>query len=158
MYAILTGFHVLLSAVLITFVLLQHGRGADAGAAFGSGASATVFGARGSASFLSRGTAIVAALFFANSLILAYLSTGQVEQGSVLQSVVTTEPPQEPASPEVPATDMPVSDTPQVDEQAAVPSDVPATNAEGDAAGSGVPAVDGQKAPSSDIPDVNQNQ
>ena len=72
MQTILTIVQVFLSIALIALVLIQHGRGADAGAAFGSGASATVFGARGSGSFLSRATGILAALFFLTSMALAY--------------------------------------------------------------------------------------
>lgn len=70
---------VLVAIVLIGIILLQHGRGADAGAAFGSGASATVFGARGSSTFLSKTTTVLAALFLANSLMLGYLAA-QVSQ------------------------------------------------------------------------------
>jgi preprotein translocase subunit SecG len=66
-------FHLLLAAAIIALVLLQRGKGADAGAGFGAGASGTVFGARGSASFLSRTTATLAALFITTSLTLAYL-------------------------------------------------------------------------------------
>jgi preprotein translocase subunit SecG len=66
-------FHVLIAAAIVGLVLLQRGRGADAGAGFGAGASGTVFGARGSASFLSRTTATLAALFIVTSLTLAYL-------------------------------------------------------------------------------------
>jgi preprotein translocase subunit SecG len=66
-------FHILLAAAIVGLVLLQRGKGADAGAGFGAGASGTVFGARGSASFLSRTTATLAALFIATSLTLAYL-------------------------------------------------------------------------------------
>jgi preprotein translocase subunit SecG len=66
-------FHVAVTAAIVGLVLLQRGKGADAGAGFGAGASGTVFGARGSASFLSRMTATLAALFFASSLTLAYL-------------------------------------------------------------------------------------
>jgi len=62
--------HVLVSITLIGLILVQHGKGADAGAAFGSGSSSTVFGARGAASFLSRATSILATLFFTLSLIL----------------------------------------------------------------------------------------
>jgi len=75
MQTILTVLHVLLSIGLVGLVLLQHGKGADAGAAFGGGASATVFGARGAGNFLSRATAILAALFFATSIALAYYAT-----------------------------------------------------------------------------------
>src|SRR5688572_21852384 len=65
--------HLLIAAAIVALVLLQRGKGADAGAGFGAGASGTVFGARGSASFLSRTTATLAALFIATSLTLAYL-------------------------------------------------------------------------------------
>ncbi|RMG29311.1 MAG: preprotein translocase subunit SecG [Gammaproteobacteria bacterium] len=71
MYTVLLIFQVLLGIAIVTLVLLQHGKGADAGAAFGSGASATVFGARGSANFLSRTTAVLATLFFINSIALS---------------------------------------------------------------------------------------
>ena len=66
-------FHLLIAASIVALVLLQRGKGADAGAGFGAGASGTVFGARGSASFLSRTTATLAALFIGTSLTLAYL-------------------------------------------------------------------------------------
>lgn len=66
-------FHVLLATAIVGLVLLQRGKGADAGAGFGAGASGTVFGARGSASFLSRMTAMLAALFIVTSLTLAYI-------------------------------------------------------------------------------------
>jgi preprotein translocase subunit SecG len=76
--------HVTIAISMIALILLQHGKGADAGAAFGSGASATVFGARGSASFLSRATAVLAFLFFSNSLVLAYMAGHAVESKSVV--------------------------------------------------------------------------
>ncbi len=72
-YTILLVTEVVLSAALITLILMQHGKGADAGAAFGSGASGTVFGARGAANFLSRTTAILATAFFVNCIALAYI-------------------------------------------------------------------------------------
>jgi len=75
MQTILTVLQVFLSLGLIGLVLIQHGKGADAGAAFGSGASATVFGAQGSGSFLTRLTAILATLFFLTSMALAYYAT-----------------------------------------------------------------------------------
>jgi preprotein translocase subunit SecG len=68
-------FHTIVALVIIVLVLLQRGKGADAGAAFGAGASGTVFGARGSGSFFSRATAVLATLFFATSLTLAYFSS-----------------------------------------------------------------------------------
>jgi len=92
-------FHVLIAAGIVGLVLLQRGKGADAGAGFGAGASGTVFGARGSASFLSRMTATLAALFFASSLTLAYLGGRRPEAPkSVIDRVTvpqtqTQEPP-----------------------------------------------------------------
>lgn len=81
--------HVLTALGLIGLVLLQHGKGADAGAAFGSGASSTVFGSRGASSFLSRATAILAATFFCTSLVLAYFSS---QQGNKPVTSVVSEP------------------------------------------------------------------
>jgi preprotein translocase subunit SecG len=69
--------HTLIALLIIILVLLQRGKGADAGAAFGAGASGTVFGARGSTNFFSRATAVLATAFFASSLTLAYLSSQQ---------------------------------------------------------------------------------
>jgi preprotein translocase subunit SecG len=67
--------HTLIAILIIVLVLMQRGKGADAGAGFGAGASGTVFGARGSSSFFSRATAILATAFFVSSLTLAYLSS-----------------------------------------------------------------------------------
>jgi preprotein translocase subunit SecG len=67
--------HVLVAMAIIGLVLLQHGKGADMGSGFGGGASGSLFGATGSANFLSRATAVLAAVFFASSLGLAYLAT-----------------------------------------------------------------------------------
>jgi preprotein translocase subunit SecG len=69
---VLLAVHVLVAAALVGFVLLQHGKGADMGAAFGSGSSGSLFGAAGSANFLSRTTAILATVFFLSSLGLTY--------------------------------------------------------------------------------------
>ena len=85
--------HVLIAAAIIGLVMLQKGKGADAGAGFGAGASGTVFGARGSANFLSRSTAIAAALFFASSLGLAYLNRDVEVSNSLLDAVVSEEAP-----------------------------------------------------------------
>ncbi|MFK8080044.1 MAG: preprotein translocase subunit SecG [Granulosicoccus sp.] len=74
MQSIALVIHVILAVAVIALVLMQHGKGADAGAAFGSGASATVFGARGSASFLTRATTLLATAFFITSLFLFYLA------------------------------------------------------------------------------------
>lgn len=72
MYQVLLVFHVLIALLLIGLILIQQGKGAQAGAAFGSGASQTVFGSQGSGGFLSRLTATLAALFFLLNLFLAY--------------------------------------------------------------------------------------
>ena len=71
-YTILFVIQVIVAIALIGFVLIQHGKGADAGAAFGSGSSSTVFGSQGSGSFLTKVTTVLAILFLANSLLLAY--------------------------------------------------------------------------------------
>jgi len=85
-------FHVAVALLLVGLVLLQRGKGADAGTGFGSGASGTVFGARGSASFLSRITAALATLFFATSLILAYLAGEQTAPTSLLEQAAEEQP------------------------------------------------------------------
>lgn len=72
MYILLLIVHVIIAVVLIALILIQHGKGAQTGAAFGSGASQTVFGSAGSGGFLSRTTGILAALFFALDLFLVY--------------------------------------------------------------------------------------
>ncbi|MEJ2059610.1 MAG: preprotein translocase subunit SecG [Gammaproteobacteria bacterium] len=87
LYSILIVVQVVVAAALIVLVLLQHGKGADAGAAFGSGASGTVFGSQGSANFLSRATAVLAAVFFINSLVLTYIA-GHASQPSDSSVVV----------------------------------------------------------------------
>ena len=99
--------HTLIALGIIALVLLQRGKGAEAGAAFGAGASGTVFGAQGSTNFFSRATAILATAFFATSLSLAYISsqrTGAPE--SLLESVPSAEveqlPEAAPAEDEVP--------------------------------------------------------
>jgi preprotein translocase subunit SecG len=77
--------HILVALGLIGLVLLQQGKGADIGAAFGSGASNTVFGARGSANFLSRSTAVLAVMFFVTSLSMAYFVTAAPKHKSVIE-------------------------------------------------------------------------
>ena len=89
--ALLLVAQVLLSISLIALILLQHGKGADAGAAFGSGASATVFGAKGSGNFLTKATSIIATLFFATCLSLAYLAGNREGPNSIMESVVDTQ-------------------------------------------------------------------
>ena len=83
------GLHVLVAIAIIGLVLLQHGKGADMGSGFGGGASGSLFGATGSANFLSRTTAVLAAIFFASSLALAYFAAQRPrEAGSVTDRAV----------------------------------------------------------------------
>ena len=81
--------HTLISLGIIGLVLIQRGKGADAGAAFGAGASGTVFGSRGSGSFFSRATAVLATAFFATSLTLAFLSS---QRGTAPESLLEGAP------------------------------------------------------------------
>jgi preprotein translocase subunit SecG len=101
-YTVVLVVHTLIAVLLIALVLLQRGKGADAGAAFGAGASGTVFGSRGSASFFSRSTAFLATAFFATSLGLAYLSS---QQTAVPESLLDSMPETEQAVPAAPDAD-----------------------------------------------------
>jgi preprotein translocase subunit SecG len=94
--------HTLIAIAIIILVLLQRGKGAEAGAAFGAGASGTVFGSRGSTSFFSRATAILATAFFATSLSLAYISSQSGgAPDSLLENVPIDESAPEQSMPEV---------------------------------------------------------
>jgi preprotein translocase subunit SecG len=96
--------HVVLALMIIGLVLLQRGKGAEAGAGFGSGASGTVFGARGTSTLFSKLTAVFAALFFVTSLSLAYLGTRSPgEASSVLERSMLTVPPPAATAPPTPA-------------------------------------------------------
>jgi preprotein translocase subunit SecG len=91
--------HILVGLAVIGLVLLQHGKGADMGAAFGSGASGSLFGASGSANFLSRATAVLATIFFCTSLALSYLATStQVKSRSVMDGAAQVVPAAAPES------------------------------------------------------------
>ncbi|MBI4809337.1 MAG: preprotein translocase subunit SecG [Nitrosomonadales bacterium] len=79
--------HVITAVVLIGLVLIQHGKGADMGAAFGSGSAGSLFGSSGSANFLSRSTAVAATVFFITSLALTYLYATPVKQQGVMDKV-----------------------------------------------------------------------
>ena len=121
MQTVLTVVHLLLALSLIGLILLQHGKGADAGAAFGSGASATVFGSRGSANFLSRTTAALAVAFFVTSLTMGYFAMRTAED----QGLMTQPVPAEPAAPAPGSDDTPA---PRLDTEvpaAAPPADIP---------------------------------
>jgi preprotein translocase subunit SecG len=84
METVILVLHVIAAAAICGLVLLQHGKGADAGAAFGGGASGSVFGSAGSANFLSRATAILALVFFLTSLGLTYLSSRKSDNRGVM--------------------------------------------------------------------------
>jgi preprotein translocase subunit SecG len=86
--------HVVVALGIIGLVLLQHGKGADMGSGFGGGASSSLFGATGSANFLSRATAVLATLFFILSLVLAYIATNAPrESGSVVDRIQQQQKP-----------------------------------------------------------------
>ena len=104
--------HVLVAIAVVGLVLIQQGKGADAGAAFGGGASSTVFGSQGSGSFLTRLTGILATVFFITSLSLAYLSTQKIKPTSVVDTVIEqkTDVPSADTKPAKPTSDVPVSD------------------------------------------------
>lgn len=112
----------LLSAVaMIGLILIQHGKGADMGAAFGSGASGSLFGASGGANFLSRTTAVLAGVFFVCTLALAYLGNARpASTGSVLETPAVTAP----AAPEtqIPATTVPATTAPATEAPASKPA------------------------------------
>ena len=105
---LVTVIHVLAAAGVIGLVLLQHGKGADMGAAFGSGTSGSLFGVSGASNFMSRATAICVAVFFTTSLTLAYMSGHRADRVSVVKSIATE----------------------QVDQKAAVPAATPAPASE----------------------------
>lgn len=112
MSTILLVVHVMLSLGIIGLVLLQRGKGADAGAALGGGASASMFGARGASNFLSRTTGVLAALFIINSLALAYLASKQSVPGSVTDTFITEQ--QQPATGDIPDASVPAAPTSDV--------------------------------------------
>ncbi len=126
--------HTLIALAIIILVLVQRGKGAEAGAAFGAGASGTVFGSRGSTSFFSRATAVLATAFFATSLTLAYISSQSssapesliedapvVETQDQVPAEAPTEAPTEDAVPELPEAD---STTDEPEESSVPPLDV----------------------------------
>mgnify|MGYP001177165058 CR=1 FL=1 len=87
--SIIFTFHIILAVLIIVIVLLQRGKGSDAGAGFGAGASGTVFGSRGTSSFLSKTTSILATLFFCTSLSLAYLARNIDGPESLMEQDIT---------------------------------------------------------------------
>lgn len=100
MYSFVLVVHILLAILMIALILVQHGKGADAGASFGGGGAATVFGASGSGNFMTRLTAILTALFFVTSLTLAVYAKKQTQSVNVLPGA---EQVQQNTAPVVPA-------------------------------------------------------
>jgi preprotein translocase subunit SecG len=149
---VLNIFHVLIAVALIAFVLVQRGQGATAGAAFGSGASGTVFGARGAGNFLSRSTWVLATLFCAISLTMAVLVSRLMEAPETDLGVVTQPPaavqveeqqsppeqsvgPEETTAPDMPVIDQAVQDaaeqsTPAAGTDSVAADDLPAVEDE----------------------------
>ena len=101
METIVWGVHITTAVVLIGLVLMQHGKGADMGAAFGSGSAGSVFGSSGSANFLSRSTAVAVVIFFITSLSLTYFYANPTTPQGVMdrQEAAITEPAVAPALP-----------------------------------------------------------
>ena len=155
---------VLIALSIIGLVLIQHGKGADAGAAFGGGASGTVFGSRGSGNFLSRTTGILAALFFANSLFLAWMTAHPSDAAS--ESIIPAAVSETANSKPAPAASVP-ADVPQAEESeapaaASVPADVPtspaptkaaATTSTDEAKKVATPATKKKETKPADVPD-----
>lgn len=126
--------HVLAALAIIALILIQQGKGADMGASFGAGASQTLFGSTGGGNALTKGTAILATLFFATSFGLAVIAKNMASSAGQI--------------------DLPV---PAVVESKELPQsqgggDIPAIEADGSAMGSDIPAIDVPEAPESDIP------
>lgn len=112
LHTIILTIHILAGLGVIALVLLQHGKGADMGAAFGSGASGSLFGATGAANFMSRATGVLATIFFCTSLGLSYIASERPKaSGSVMDSAPVTSAPvapaQAPAAPDSKAKDIP---------------------------------------------------
>lgn len=109
LHAIIIVIQVIAALMIIGLVLLQHGKGADMGAAFGSGASGSLFGASGSSNFLSRSTGIAAAVFFAATLALSFVGSrpASTSGAGVMDQVIT------PAKPAAPAPGAPDASSPQ---------------------------------------------
>ena len=106
MHTLVLVFHVLAAIGIVVLVLLQHGKGADMGAAFGSGSAGSLFGSAGAANFLSRSTAVLAAIFFATSLGLTYYST-PARTGGVTQGIEVPADKKSDAKPAAPASSAP---------------------------------------------------
>jgi len=121
---VLIVLHILTALAIIGLVLLQHGKGADMGSGFGGGASGSLFGATGSANFLSRATAVLAAIFFTLSLALAYVATRRpTEEGGGVIDVIRKQQVEKPATKaeEKPAAPQPAPAAPETARDKQVP-------------------------------------
>jgi preprotein translocase subunit SecG len=129
LHEIIVIVHVLLCVSLIGLILIQHGKGADAGAAFGGGASGTVFGSQGATSFLSRTTSVLATLFFVTSLSLAYFSIQRIDKP---KSILESAPQEIVIDSEVPNTETIKStiEVPPVDNEVPTNKEVPSVSSE----------------------------
>ena len=122
LHSLLVTLHLALCVGIVGLVLIQRGKGADAGAGFGAGASGTVFGARGSATFFSKATAVVATLFFVTSLALTYVAGKPAEAPkSIVESAPTAETVEQPEMPAPAGMSLGQDDVPVLDEQAPAP-------------------------------------
>jgi preprotein translocase subunit SecG len=124
MHTLVLVFHVLAAVGVVVLVLLQHGKGADMGAAFGSGSAGSLFGSAGAANFLSRTTAILATVFFATSMLLTYFHASPSRSGGVTESL--TAPAGGPvvnpdAKPAAPASSAPAPATPAKPQSPEIP-------------------------------------
>lgn len=128
MLNILVGVQMLTALVMIGLILIQHGKGADMGAAFGSGSAGSLFGASGSANFLSRTTAVLAAVFFVCTLALAYFSHARPVGGGSLLERATTSAPAGGSAAQIPKAD---GDAPAPAAGASAPASAPAAPAAG---------------------------
>lgn len=116
---LLVVFQVIIGLVIIGLVLLQHGKGADMGSGFGGGSSGSVFGATGSANFLSRTTAALATIFFVSSLVLGYLVSHRPKEGAGVMSELKT---QQRATKPAPQTSKPAPPAPDSSKAKNVPN------------------------------------
>jgi preprotein translocase subunit SecG len=131
---LLVGVQMLTALAMIGLILVQHGKGADMGAAFGSGSAGSLFGASGSANFLSRTTAVLAVVFFVCTLVLAYFGHARPEGGGSLLERATVGAP-------APVTPPPAGSA----------ADIPAA-----AGAPAAPAADASATPAAPVPDANQ--
>lgn len=128
---ILVGVQMLTALAMIGLILIQHGKGADMGAAFGSGSAGSLFGASGSANFLSRTTGVLAAVFFACTLLLAYFSHARpTGGGSLLERAAIGAPAPAPAA-SGPASQIPSGNAPAAAPGTNAPASAPAAPASG---------------------------